>query len=544
MTSPFEEGSPDSKICILAEAPAKTEMKMGQPLVGVSGWTFNQWLAEAGIPRESLYILNVFEEEVFRDENKASAPTTDKYGRDLFRSGSFTELGLEKARNTLKRLDQCTANVITPLGGTALGLLYGDSRVKRWRGSILESNRLRGRKLVPTFHPQFVLRGNYVYGYVCQQDLGRVKEESVTPRINLPERELIVDPSYSEVKAYLRDMNQMKEVATDVEVLNHQISCLSFAPSPKISMCIPLLDGTANQDRWTTEQEAEIWLLVAKVLANPKVRKINHNLLFDLWMYFHQTGIISAGEFACTMCAHHIIYPDFPKGLDFLTSIHTREPYYKDDGKLWSKPWVDPIKFWIYNAKDSAVAMECWQAVSPELQSPIDHTWAYNRTIDLFGPLLYMMSRGVRMDYDALQETKKRVSGEIEAKTKELRAASDYEFNPNSPAQCQKYFYEHKGIKPYLSLSTRKPTTDDKAMSRLYKRHGLQEAKLVQELRQLGKLFGTYLDINLDFDHRLRCTYNPRGTKFGRLSSAETLLNTGTNMQNLHPEMKEFLVAG
>ena len=544
MTSPWEEGSPGAKICILAEAPANTAMKMGQPLVGISGYTFGQWLQEIGLPRESLYILNVFEEEVFRDEQKPNSPIKDKYGRELFRSGSFTELGLQKAGNTLKRLDRCTANVIVPMGSTALSLLYGDARIKRWRGSILESNRLRGRKLVPTFHPSFVLRGNYIYGYVCQGDLKRASEEAETARINLPERELIVDPSYSEVKAYLRDMAKMKEVATDVEILNHQISCLSFAPSPKISMCIPFLDGTANQDRWTTEQEAEIWLLVAKVLSNPKVRKINHNLLFDLWMYFHQTGIISQGSFACTMCAHHIIYPDFPKGLDFLTSIHTREPYYKDDGKLWSKPWVDPIKFWIYNAKDSAVAMECWQAIQPEIQDPIDHTWAYNRTIELFEPLLYMMSRGVRMDHDALQKTKVRVSAEIEAKTKELNEVADYSFNPNSPAQCQKYFYEHKGIKPYLSLSTRKPTTDDKAMSRLHKRHGLPEAKIVQELRQLGKLFGTYLDINLDFDHRLRCTYNPRGTKFGRLSSAETLLMTGTNMQNLHPEMKEFLVAG
>jgi hypothetical protein len=36
---------------------------------------------------------------------------------------------------------------------------------------------------------------------------------------------------------------------------------------------------------------------------------------------------------ADTMVACATAYPDFPKGLDFITSIWTREPYYKDEGK-------------------------------------------------------------------------------------------------------------------------------------------------------------------------------------------------------------------
>src|SRR5690606_11604294 len=42
---------------------------------------------------------------------------------------------------------------------------------------------------------------------------------------------------------------------------------------------------------------------------------------------------------------------------------------------------------------------------------------------------------------------------------------------------------------------------------------------------------------------RMRCSYNPRGTKFGRLSSSKTIFGTGTNFQNLPQEFKKFLVA-
>ncbi len=51
------------------------------------------------------------------------------------------------------------------------------------------------------------------------------------------------------------------------------------------------------------------------------------------------------------------------------------------------------------------------------------------------------------------------------------------------------------------------------------------------------------MDIEFDQDGRMRCSYNPRGSKFGRLSSSKTIFGTGTNQQNLPQEFKKFLVA-
>ena len=124
----------------------------------------------------------------------------------------------------------------------------------------------------------------------------------------------------------------------------------------------------------------------------------------------------------------------------------------------------------------------------------------------------------------------------------ELNDTADYPFNPGSFKQCMEYFYDHKGIAPYTNRKTGKPTTDDKAMARIFRKFELPEARLVQECRSLGKLLGTYLEVEYDSDKRLRCFYDPRGTTSGRLSSSKTIFDKGLNFQNLDPRFKSFLV--
>ena len=51
------------------------------------------------------------------------------------------------------------------------------------------------------------------------------------------------------------------------------------------------------------------------------------------------------------------------------------------------------------------------------------------------------------------------------------------------------------------------------------------------------------MEIDFDADKRMRCSYNPRGTKFGRVSSSKNVFGNGTNMQNLPDPFKKFLVA-
>lgn len=198
-----------------------------------------------------------------------------------------------------------------------------------------------------------------------------------------------------------------------------------------------------------------------------------------------------------------------------------------------------------YNALDAACTLQCrnvfWSEIDPHGYRP-----AYDMTLRMFEPLMFMMSRGIKVNFDALEETKIDIMKKIADTQLELNERCGREINPLSTKDCQVYFYVEKGIPPYYS-KTGGVTTDDKALQRIArgtaKRPGLREAKLIQDIRGLRKLFGTYLDIDFDRDGRLRCAYNPRGTKFGRLSSSETVFRTGTNLQNLPQEFKKFLVS-
>jgi len=200
----------------------------------------------------------------------------------------------------------------------------------------------------------------------------------------------------------------------------------------------------------------------------------------------------------------------------------------------------------IYNALDSACTKEIEEALWPDLEKD-NFSSTYEMTMRLFEPLQFMMTKGLRVDNNELNIARTDISTRADKLQEELNRLAGRVLNPLSPKDCQTYFYVEKGITPYYNAKTGRVTTDDDAMLRLSKgtvrRAGLREAKLVQEIRSLRKLFGTYLEIEFDGDGRLRCSYNPRGTKFGRLSSSKTVFGSGMNLQNLPAVFKRFVVA-
>lgn len=362
--------------------------------------------------------------------------------------------------------------------------------------------------------------------------------------LNPPQRNLLIRPTYADVYHYVHKCRDAGRVCTDIEVLNHQVSCFSLSCDPAEAMTVPLI-GPTGGDYWTEDEEMHIWDLYGKLMSDPDIVKINQNIVgFDAVFLFMQNHIHTNGFLGDPMIAQHIMYPEFKKGLDFIASIHTREPYWKDDGKVWKNPSIDWETFQRYCGRDACVALEAWDVLSGEMTDG-DYWPTYKMTARLAGPIAYMTATGLAVDREGLAATKVRLEEAIQEKQTALDALTAFPLNPLSPKQCQKYFYEHLGLPPYKN-ATGGISTDDKAMARIARKEGpgSQEARLVAELRKVHKLKGTYVEVELDSDNRLRCSWNPRGTWTGRLSSSQTLLGTGMNLQNLHPQFKSFIVAG
>lgn len=528
-------GPPDAKIMIIGESWGSNEAgafaRTGRhtPFCGMAGELMDKLLHAAGIMRSSVYVTNVIREQP--PGNDASCFI--KFGPS---GPAYTAEYKAYERYLYNEIESVRPNVLVPTGNIALYALTGKTAITKRRGSILEST-IGGHtfKVIPTIHPAAALR-QYIWTHFIAFDFKRIKEESSFPEVRLPVRKLHIRPSYLDAINYMKNIKNI--VGFDIEVVNEEVSCFSLAPDPFDAMSIPLRER--GNDYYTLDQEAQIWLTLAGILQDPSVLKIGQNIVFDATFVFRKLGL-RVEPVADTMVACATAYPDFPKGLDFITSIWTREPYYKDEGKKWFKFGGSDDTFWQYNAKDSAVCFEAMPKLMEELERQGNGD-TYARQTGIIQPLVYMQERGIRVDTKGMQDASKEAEERLSALESELHSVCGYALNANSPKQLANHFYVKKGIKPYVNRKTGGVSTDRDALKRLA-RKGLREATIMLESRKLSKLKGTYYDMQLDTDGRLRCAFNPVGTRTGRLSSSQTIFGTGGNMQNLPPQMLRFLLA-
>ena len=529
--APYAEGSFDAPIVLVGEAPGAQEEAQNRPFVGASGQLLTTLMHTAGMAREKCRLENVFQ---FRPPGNDIKPFISLSRKEPQLSPQYLE-----ARDKLAvRLKESKANVIVAVGDIALWTLTGMKQITKRRGSILPSSLLPGRKVIPIIHPAAALR-QYIFSYTIVHDLRLAAKQSEFPDIRLKKRNLILSPSFLDCLSYIHTcIGKAKMVSVDIEVANNEVSHIALAMSPVDAISIPLVEGF--KDYFTPDQEASILKALAVLLEDEDIVKIGQNLVFDSTFLFRRYGIrVSPVE--DTMIGFAIIYPDFPKGLDFITAAYCGgEPYYKDEGKIWRKnPFGSEEDFRRYNAMDAAVAFEAWLCIERDLKRK-DNYGTYERQRQLIEPLVYMQDRGIRMDAEALSTASGESAEIITRLTAELQEIAGYEINPNSPPQLKEYFYEILGNKPYVKDG--KPTTDDTAMKRLV-RKGVPGASHVRDIRSAAKMKGTYYDVRLDADGRLRCSFNPVGTKQGRISSSKTIEGLGGNLQNQPPQMKRLMIA-
>ena len=536
----YQYGDPQSQIAFIAEAPGKTEMQDNRPLTGPSGNIFDLCLMNAGLSktRHDKYIGNV-------GRNAISS------GYVLFneRKGQWTQQGQEEYDAFTARLRDVNSNVFVALGNISLFALTGQMGIKKYRGSILPCSvpGLEDRKVIPTYHPAYTMRGQSVDRHNIVLDFARAKREMSTRDIPGIGGQLISHPEFDYCMAFLDACEYVGTFSHDTETYNGHVSCMSFAYRGEelgeaYAICIPFYDSNRpERARWTVKQEIQLWTRIASLLTNPNVTIIGQNYLFDMWVMAWKSGVTITAPIEDAMVAHSIMYPDLLKGLDYLCSVYTNIPYYKDDVKLWDK-LDDGFQdtFWEYSAKDALATLLVWERVGAAIRKDHEHLETYRRTIALYPALLYMQQRGIPFDVAALPRLRKEAESQLDNLQGQLDATADYSFNPNSTKQAAEYFYGYKGLKLYKS-KTGGVSTDNDALRRIYLRDKLEEARICQEYRSTRKFIGDSLGVIPDPDGRMRCSINPRGTKFGRLSTSKTVFGTGTNMQNREVRFKELL---
>lgn len=159
------------RIAIVGEAPGAEEARQGRPFVGRSGKLLDDALEQAGIDRERCLIANVF--RLQPPGNKvghffASRARAKREGLELDeRWGAFgsSDRLLAAYSGELQALAEglhrFAPSVVIALGRTPTWALTGENVVTQARGKTFAC-RLGGvAPVIPTFHPSFILRGQF-----------------------------------------------------------------------------------------------------------------------------------------------------------------------------------------------------------------------------------------------------------------------------------------------------------------------------------------------------------------------------------------------
>uniref|UniRef100_A0A6H1ZPQ0 Putative DNA polymerase n=1 Tax=viral metagenome TaxID=1070528 RepID=A0A6H1ZPQ0_9ZZZZ len=537
------EGPLECKLATIAEQPGRQEVSRypRRPLIGPAGLLYDGCLQSARLNRSEIYHTNVIKD---LDLPLSSYLSTPSRKGDVPR---FTTLGQNYIDILKDELSKCTANCFLAMGNVALFALTSRWGITKWRGIPIESTLLPGRKVIPIIHTAsftdeklFKNPKAWLNKHLITMDMHLARKESEFPDIIRVPRTILIKPSFREVVEYL-EMCKLAGLADtivdyDIETPNMKLGSISFAISPHEAMSIPFT--APGGDYFTPDQEADIMLFIQKILENPDIIKRGQYIIFDSHFLLREYGIRTVNMHD-TMVAQKILYPEYNVGLDFIAAMWTDISYYKDDGKFWLGGAGTFEQGWIYNAYDSIVCADAGPKQMQELTEK-GNIEAYERQRKVIPPLTYMMEHGIRVDIEGMKKEYDETGPIIEELTEEFQREVGMPMNPMSPQQLANYFYVHKGLPAYKEKG--KVTTNEKAMVRIA-RQGYKSAGLVLKIRRLIKRRSTYLSLDkIDPDNRIRCAYNPVGTRYSRVSSGENIFGTGTNLQNWPHDLLRYLL--
>jgi len=555
-------------VWVVGEAPGADEDQAGIPFVGRSGQELDRMLLEAGFTSGDCCFTNPF---------KVRPPNNDL--ERLNEYGIPNEVYLNQF---WEELETWKPPIVIACGATPLSILCphtrskrdGTSKITQWRGSLLLSKRLPTSYVVPVLHPAAVLR-TWSERQIAILCLGRAREErdyvlSHNGKLQpLPERELITEPAPQVVLEFLHEAtNQREAVSNDMETIGGKYPyTFSVAVSPKraISFNFWLYD-----DDWCVR----IWRSLDLLLRTH--RTIGQNYIgFDC----HELDTLgfnpTVGNVSDTMVRHHTLWPEFEQKLQFQTFQYTREPYYKDEGKLWS-PAEGQHQLQLYNCKDTVVTYEVHNRQEEEFDDRPHLRDFYNNVAIKRARAFYRMdNRGLLVNTDKLLKLRNHIVAEIDKNCIEAESLTGRHV---ASASC--LFQDHKQQckcnlkaiaamhgckqKDVLNLGSPKQLIDQfktmgiklplkRAAKGKPSRESVDEITLrkivlnnntirlpftIMNLRELGKIKGTYVDAKL-LDSVLYTSYSPTGTITFRSSARGNIFGYGTNLSNLpkHSEL-------
>ena len=331
-----QKKKPVTKIAILGEAWGEQEARERVPFVGFAGQELTRMLSEAGIHRAECFLTNVFNQhppgnnlEWFCGPKAEALPGYPMLKSKYVRAEFAPEL---------KRLGEefiaANPNIIIALGNAATWAMLGRTAITKYRGTTaVSTHTITGFKILSTFHPSYILRGQWELRSTVILDLVKARREAEFPDLRRPQREIWIEPTLEDIYEFERQyLNRCRRIAIDIETAGNQITCIGFSPDNAVALVIPFADSRRTGRSYWPDKETEVsvWRFVRKILTNRGISKTFQNGLYDITFLWRAYGIPTLNAEHDTMLLHHALQPEALKGLGFLGSVYTDEGPWKE----------------------------------------------------------------------------------------------------------------------------------------------------------------------------------------------------------------------
>lgn len=206
----------------------------------------------------------------------------------------------------------------------------------------------------------------------------------------------------------------------------------------------------------------------------------------------------------------------------------------------------------LYNGLDCCLTTEIAEVLAPKVGASPEATLIYSFERAMQGPALDMMRRGWRVDqyerYKSISDLQARRAKMEHLLDRYAHVIWNRGLNPGSPKQMKDFFYyspqglrlpeQHK-----IDKGVRKVSCDRECLEKLRAYfYAVPIINVILALRDIDKKLGVLLT-EVDADSRMRTSYNVAGTETGRWSSSANAFGSGTNLQNITPELRKMFVA-
>lgn len=431
----------DPRIVFVGEAPGQEEDIKGEPFVGPAGMKLKSALGHTRISFAFAHKMNVI--NCRPPKNKIDSSEGELAQECCYRGFK------EELKEVLKK----GAKVVVPLGNTAMKVLGIEGTITKNRGSVFMSPLIEsfgiGRivPVIPTFHPSYILRGQWKEVPTWIADL--TKAYDLTKKeYKPPKEEFIIFPELNDViKFKNKVINGKKLVGVDIETIglnpfhaSGQIVMVGLSYDSSHALVIPFLDH--NKDSyWNMEEERIVKTALKDILA--KCDTLFQNCLFDAFWLEKHIGPCKKIKHD-VMIAHHSLNPELPHNLGYITSIYGETPFWKELKLNGEKAifGLSDEEFRTYNARDSVVLHQVLPGLLKDLKED-KLLGTYEMSMRLVYPILEMQLRGIPIDEKALKNyrtTLKRNVTRAEKKIYEIGKLPE-SFNLNSGDDVRYLFF-------------------------------------------------------------------------------------------------------